>query len=113
MNLNSKWKGNLMAYGCVDTSVVAIVNDFVKVLWNNRKFILVILYDYLSKKYIMIGYDTTSIDLPTGNTIYQMNYNPILHVDYNYLLYISQACEYGVDVHDFSKCHGEKNIHAW
>ena len=70
MNINSKGKGNLIAYVCVDTTVAAILNDFVKVSWTGRKFILLILYDYLSKKYITIEDETTSIDLLTGNLIY-------------------------------------------
>ena len=112
-NLNIKLKFKLVTDVCADTNFEAIRNGFFQVSRTDRKFNLVKFDEYLSKKYILIGSAATSIDLPTGNTIYQMNYNPLLHVDYNYLLYISQACEYGVDVHDFSKCHGEKNIYAW
>ena len=88
-----------MAYGCVDTSVAAIVNDFVKVSWNNRKFILVILYDYLFKKYIIIGDDTTSIDLPTGNIISYPNDTSLLYGVFISLISASQSYDFDMDEH--------------
>ena len=88
-----------MAYGCVDTSVAAIVNDFVKVSWNNRKSILVILDDYLFKKYIIIVDDTTSIDLPTGNIISYLNDTSLLYGVFISLISASQSYDFDVDEH--------------
>ena len=108
MNINSKGKGDLIAYGCVDTTVAAILNDFVKVSWTGRKFILLILYDYLSKKYIMIVDDTTFIDLPTGNIISYLNDTSLLYGVFISLISASQSYDFDVDEHAIINPRGGK-----
>lgn len=51
-----------MEYLCADTIFTVIINGFVKVSWAQRKVTLVGFYYDLSKKYIPIGDDETSID---------------------------------------------------
>ena len=49
-NLNTKVKGNIMKYWCLETIFAAIVNGSVELLYTKRKVSLVLFTDELSKK---------------------------------------------------------------
>ena len=103
MKLNTKMKRNTREYGCADTSVSAIGNGFVGFSGIESKVTLFGFDNNLSNKSIPIGSAATNIEFTNGTIIDQLNINSILSGDGNYLLYTSQACEFGVSIRDFSQ----------
>ena len=113
MNLKTKVKGKLIAYGCSNTKFPAIVNGFVKVLLATRKSPFVRFGDVLWKKSSLIVSYTTNIDIPNDTLISQLNETPLLEVVSNPLISTAQVRNFGVAVHDVAKHHGGKQyIHA-
>ena len=101
-----------MSYGCTGTSVVSIWSGFFHVSRTCIKSNLVGFDEDLYKKCTLVGYTSTSIDLPTCTAIDQIHSILPLHGCYNSLLSVSPTSEYGVYVHDFPKrCDGKQNIH--
>ena len=71
-----------------------------------NKFSLVGFADDISDKYIIIGGDINTIDLPNITVTDKMNQNPVIHVDNNYLISTAQVHEFAVAVQNIYKCHG-------
>ena len=63
----------------------------------------------ISNKSILILSDATDVKLSIVTIIYQLNENPLLHGDDNFLLPIKQRCKFGVDFHYDEKFHGGKH----
>ena len=75
MDINTKVKGKLVVYGRADISVAYFGNSFFELSKKGIKDTL-FGFDYdISKKYILVGVSTTSIDLPNGTYIAQLK-NP-------------------------------------
>ena len=79
IKLNTKVKNNFLENGYTDTSVVAIWNGFIEVLWINKKTTLAGFNEDLSKKSILIGTAVTYSNLQNVNIIYQINETLIIH----------------------------------
>ena len=92
-----------MEYLCIDTSVSAIGNGFVKVSWTQRKSTLVEFNDDFYNKYTLIRAEAIGTDLPNVTIIDQLNGYPLLHGGDNLPIYTAHAHEFDVSVHDVSK----------
>ena len=65
--------GKLMIDGCADTSIAAIGNGFVEVSGTDRSVKIIGFDSDLAKYSIPIGSAVTSVDLPTGTIVIQIN----------------------------------------
>ena len=65
-DLKIKWKGNIMEYGCADTSFMDTGNVFVEFSQTKIRVILIGFDDDISKISISIGEASISIDVPNG-----------------------------------------------
>ena len=97
-----------MADVYADTSVIAIGNSFVEVLWAAQNFALIIFDDDLSNKSIPIGASASAIDSPYGTLVAHLNKIPLIYGGANYLLLTPHPREFDVSIHGVSKCHGGK-----
>ena len=87
MEINTKGKSNIMEYGCDNTSVSAIGDVFFKTSCTERKLSSIGIADDIADKYITIGDDMTNIYLSNITVTDKLNQTPIIHGDYNYLIF--------------------------
>ena len=102
-NLKKKVKGRIMEYGFYDTSFASIGNGFVAVTYTDRKFTLVRVDNYLTKKYIPIGYFSTVVDSPNVIIMFQVNYTPLLNGGAKSFLSTAHVHKFSVDIHNVSR----------
>ena len=112
MNLKTKEKMNLMVYISDNNSISTIGNVFVEVLSTERKVTPVEFNYQIFNKSIPIGAAATDTDLPNGAVTYCLNYTSLIHVEYNYLIFIEQAHEFGVSIHNVDTGQSGKNMYA-
>ena len=97
-----------MPDGCSEISVAAIGNEFVKISQTERKQPWLDLMTISPRHKIPIVYTTTSIELPDGTIIYQLDETPLIYGRSNYLLPTPQSHGFCVAVCDVARYHGEK-----
>ena len=106
MNINTKCKGNFMAYECSKTSVSAIGNNFVEVSQTEGKVTLAEFDDDISKKSILVGYVATAVNLQNVNLLSYLKNTPLLDWGTNPLLVTSHTSDFCVDIHYVVNCNG-------
>ena len=80
-----------MTDSCADNSVVSLTHGFVEVSRTERSVTLVGFNHDLTKSSIPIGSAATTVDLPGGPVILQINKTAIMESGSNSLLSVTQA----------------------